>query len=371
MEYTREQFIELMTFGRAERPMFSELFALSDEVLEGWRAEGAAVEEIEMISFDWDYVRNMGCGADLGPLSGETASEKDPHAAEYVIRRSPLRMVTPASGDEAAAGPATEYPVRSMADWRKIKPLHEYNPDRIDWAEVASAKNARTKGALITARLPGAFETACRLMGEDDARIAFYDQPELMVDILDTLTHAALGVFQRLTDKLVPDVLFVRENLAASSGPLIAVERVSEFIVPYYRTVWRMLSSCGARLFQFEGRGNVGPLADILLDSGVNVLCPMEVAAGMDLVAARRSHGKRLAMIGGIDKEVLRIGKNAIRRELEYKMQPLMREAGTAFALDGAVPKGASLESYCYYVSLGREILGLPRRAPRKRGWQR
>jgi len=373
MEYSREQFIEMMTFGRAERPMFVELFPLSDEILEGWRAEGAPVEEVEMISFDWDYVRSIGCGVRLGPLGsrrGEVVAE-DEQAGEYVIPRNPVGGASPGEVGCAAEGPAAKHLVRNAGDWQKIKPDYQFHPDRIDWAQVASAKKARAKGTLVTASIPGALATARELMGEDDARIAFYDQPELMVDILDTLTNAALGVYQRLADKLVPDVLYVRENLAEAAGPLIQAERVREFIAPYYRAIWRAMSSSGTRLFQFESRGNICPLTDNLVYAGINVLCPMEVASGMDVVASRKRYGKRLAMIGGIDKEVLRRSKNAIRRELEYKMQPLMREGGMVFALDNRVPKGASLESYRYYVSLGREILGLPPRAPRRLSWQR
>ncbi len=373
MEYSREQFIEMMTFGRPERPMFVELFPLSDEVVETWRAEGALVEEVEMISLDWDYVRSIGCGVRLGPLSPhEQGIAPGPDCGdEYAIPRNPVRRTTFTEIDDPEDESRRKRPLQTAADWQKIKPAWQFHPDRTDWSHVASAKKARATGTLVTARIPGAFQTARELMGEDDARIAFHDQPELMVDIIDTLTNSALRVYQRLADKLVPDVLCVRENLATAAGPLIGAEKVGEFIAPYYRALWRMMSARGTRLFQFESRGNITPLLDILVNAGINALYPMEVSAGMDFVAARKTYGRRLAMIGGIDKEVLRRGKSAIRRELESKMQPSMREGGMAFALDNSIPKGASLESYRYYVTLGCEILGLPPRSPRKPSWQR
>jgi uroporphyrinogen-III decarboxylase len=97
----------------------------------------------------------------------------------------------------------------------------------------------------------------------------------------------------------------------------------------------------------------------------------MEPAAGMDVVEVRRRCGRRLAMLGGIDKHVLRQDKPAIRRELEYKMQPLMREGGMVFGLDHRIPNGTPLENYRYYVDTGREILGLPPRRPERKGWRR
>ena len=77
-------------------------------------------------------------------------------------------------------------------------------------------------------------------------------------------------------------------------------------------------------------------------------------------------------MLGGIDKHVLRQDKDAIRRELEYKLQPLMREAGgIVFSLDHRIPNGTPIENYRYYVQLGRELLGLPPLTPKSRGWAR
>jgi hypothetical protein len=55
MKWNREQYIELMTFGRAERPMFSELFGPLVGLPEEWRAQGASDDEIDMVGFDWDY----------------------------------------------------------------------------------------------------------------------------------------------------------------------------------------------------------------------------------------------------------------------------------------------------------------------------
>jgi hypothetical protein len=56
--------------------------------------------------------------------------------------------------------------------------------------------------------------------------------------------------------------------------------------------------------------------------------------------------------------------------ELEYKLQPLMRDGG-GFGLDHRIPNGTPLESYRYYVKRGRGILGLPPLDGKHSGWQR
>jgi len=105
------------------------------------------------------------------------------------------------------------------------------------------------------------------------------------------------------------------------------------------------------------------------LDAGLTCSYPMEPAAGMDVVEVRKKYGDRLSMLGGIDKHVLRQDRGAIRAELEYKLQPMMRTGGMVFGLDHRIPNGTPLENYRYYVKTAREILGLdPNVVP---GWKR
>ena len=85
----------------------------------------------------------------------------------------------------------------------------------------------------------------------------------------------------------------------------------------------------------------------------------------------RKQYAESVAIIGGIDKHVLRRSKDEIDRELEYKMQPEMQAGGMIFGLDHRIPNGTPLENYRHYVRRGREILGLPSLNGKHKGWGR
>ena len=102
------------------------------------------------------------------------------------------------------------------------------------------------------------------------------------------------------------------------------------------------------------------PVIDAFIDCGVNGFYPAEPAAGMDIVEIRKKYGHRIFLKGGIDKHALRKDREAIRKELTYKMSAPMQGGGTIFALDHRIPNGVPIENYRYYVQLGRELLGLP-----------
>jgi uroporphyrinogen-III decarboxylase len=127
----------------------------------------------------------------------------------------------------------------------------------------------------------------------------------------------------------------------------------------------------GVQIVSMDTDGNVNAVLEDFMRYGLNTIEPMEPAAGMDIVATRQRLGNRLAMLGGIDKHVLRRSKAEIRDELEYKMQPAMREGGMVLGLDHRIPNGTPLENYRYYVQLGREILGLRPLDGKSKGWGR
>ncbi len=368
MRWTREQYLDLMTFGQAERPMLTEMYGLLVGLEEEWRRQGASESEISLDAFDFDVVEYVNCGANTGLLGGcepRVLEQTD----DYIIRLDEFGRRTKLYTKVATIPLPLDHPVTDMDSWLKIKHWFTFREERIRWDDVEAARRAQREGKLVRAAIPGGFDLPRQLMGEEATCICYYDDPELMQDIMDTITDTCFQVLDRISDRLVIDNLSVAEDLAGKSGPLVGPKLVARFIQPYYRKIWDMLQAKGARLFNQDSDGNLNAVVEAFLDCGVNVMQPMEPAAYMDTVALRKKFGNRLALKGGIDKHVLRAGKAAILKELEYKLQDCMR-TGMVFGLDHRITNGTPIENYRFYVDTAREILGMePRRREDK--WTR
>lgn len=370
MRFTREQYLEIMTFGQFERPMLVELFGPLIGLDEEWRAQGATEDEINMLGFDWDFVPVVKCGGDTG-FYGCPKEQIIEDTKDYLIKLDGLGRKTKLMKGYATLPLPLDFPVKDMDSWLKIKHLLEYHEDRIDWKQVEHARRMQKEGHLVIAYIPGGFDYPRELMGEEITCLSYYLQPELMNDIIQTITETSFKVLDRISDVLLIDQLSVHEDMAGKTGPLIGPNEIEIYIRPYFRKVWDMLHSKGTRLFDMDSDGNVNPILDILIECGLNSMHPFEPAAGMDIVQVREKYGKQMLIRGGIDKHVLRQDKDAIRKELEYKMQPMMQEGGVVFGLDHRIPNGTPIENYRYYVDTAREILGLPPRDGKKKGWGR
>ena len=175
-------------------------------------------------------------------------------------------------------------------------------------------------------------------MGEAELCMAYYDQPELIHDMLDTIGETAVRVLERVMAAVQVDVLFVHEDMAGKSGPLAGPRQVEEFIAPYYRRVWDAAPSLGRGSLTRTATATCGRARRV---SGCRRQrdAPMEPAAGMDIVQIREQYGTRLAFYGGIDKHVMRRSKDEIVAELEYKIPPMVASGGCVLALRPSHPQ--------------------------------
>lgn len=370
MRWTREEYIEHMTFGNSDKAMLTELFGPLIGLEDEWRAQGATNDEIALTAFDFDYVPMASCGCNTGVFGGMKPKIIEDTPVHTISTDHLGRTVKLCKGKATIPLPL-DYPVTDMDSWLKIKPLYEFCEERIDYEMLERAKKLqKTENHLVLAAIPGGFDELRELMGEENLCIAYYEDPELLEDILGTISDTAFKVLDRASDLITIDNLMVHEDMAGKSGPLIGPNLVREYMLPYYRRIWDMLSSKGTKLFSQDSDGNINPILDAMLECGVNVTMPAEPAAGMDIVALREKYGNKLAIKGGIDKHVLRGTKEQIRDELEYKLRPEMRK-GTAFGLDHRIPNGTPIENYRYYVNTAREILGLPALDGKRSGWAR
>ncbi|MDD3242397.1 MAG: uroporphyrinogen decarboxylase family protein [Eubacteriales bacterium] len=357
MLWNREEYLSHMTFQGSPGEFFCELFGPLVGLEEEWRAQGATDAECDLSAFGWDGVRVEDAGCATGAISGITPrvlqeDDREIHSIDTLGRHVKL-----CKGSATIPLPQ-DYPVRGPEDWERIKPWFAFREERVDTERLKKLRDAQREGTLITAWMPGGFDAPRELMGEAALCLAYYDNPDMLQDMLNTMADTCLKVFERVCEYVTVDVLCVHEDMAGKSGPLIGQKQVKAFITPYYKKIWEPLKAHGSTLFSQDSDGNMDALIDAFLEAGVNVMYPLEPQAGMDMVTVRQKYGSQVAFKGGIDKFALRGTKEDIRRELEYKMSAAMKGGGVNFALDHRIPNGVPIENYRYYVALGRELLG-------------
>lgn len=353
---SRDEYLDHMTFQRNERPLFTEIFGPLVGLKEEWEEQGAMPAELDFTAFRYRCEQRFFLPLNTGCLSGLRDELIEDTKTHRLFRDGYGRTMKLSKGVATLPLPQ-DYPVATMDDWLKIKHWYAFSEARFGDAWEAAAREHARAGHVICAGIPGGFDEPRQLMGEAELCVAYYEQPELIQDMLDTIGEMAFKVLERVSSVVQVDLLFVHEDMAGGSGPMIGPRQVQQFIAPYYRRIWDLLSSRGARLFDQDSDGDMNGLIPTFLDAGVNVMHPMEPAAGMDIAKIREQYGSRLAFYGGIDKHVMKRTKPEIEAELNYKVPPLLKTGGCVFGLDHRILPGTPLDNYRFYLAKMWELL--------------
>ncbi len=356
MEVRREEYLNHMTFEANHSPMFTEIFGPMVGLKDEWRAQGASEAELDLSAFR--YRRQMTAGVPVNTgLIGGRAEEVLEESDEAIVGIDRYGRHVKLFKRSATIPLPLDYPVRTMDDWPAFRHHYEFSEERFRPGWEEAARKAAAEGKVVSVAIPGGFDEPRQLLGEEGVCVAFYEQPELIHDILRTIGETARRVLDRVSATVQVDQLNVHEDMAGKSGPLAGPKQIREFIAPYYLSVWEMLRDRGALTFDQDSDGNMTAVVQDFVDAGVNVMHPLEPAAGMDIVALREQFGQRLAFVGGLDKHCLRRGGRAIVEELERKIPPMMRTGGCVLGLDHRIPDGTTLEAYRFYIAKAWEIM--------------
>ena len=302
-------------------------------------------------------------GVDLWmlPRYEEMVLDEDP---EYIVKRTDRGEVqrVPKSPDTMSMPEHLEYPVKSRDDWEVLKKRFDpTDPLRFpsDWA--AQCARWRAEGPVLVfqgPRSPSLFGFVRELMGPERTLYAFYDEPDLVHDMMEYNTEFVVNLLPRVLDEAPLTSIYFWEDMCYKGGPLISPDMFREFMIPRYRRITDLARSRGIDAIFVDSDGDVSQLIPLWLEAGINGIYPMEVAAGMDVVALRRQYGHDLLMTGGIDKRVLAQDRAAIDAELEAKV-PLAFEGGYIPHIDHALPHDIPYENFCHYWERKKELLGI------------
>ena len=220
------------------------------------------------------------------------------------------------------------YPVRDRASWefyksrtapREFMPRHEID-------ERARRFDDRDKPLAVYAG--STYGTVRGLMGPAAASMTFFDDPELIHDIVEHHLQQTREYVFPLIERLRPEVVGIGEDLCYNHGMLLSPAQFDTFFGHYYREVCDCAFANGAAMVAIDTDGNAMEFATLARSYGVNAIYPFEVKAGNDLFALREAHPDFI-LFGWLEKEVVNEHNEAsIEPEIRAKVPPLLARRG-------------------------------------------
>ena len=195
-------------------------------------------------------------------------------------------------------------------------------------------------------------------MGVEGMSYLMYDTPNIYEDMVSTIAELSCWLIDRVLPTLPvkPDLAIGWEEMCGRSGPLIHPDMFDLYVRRHYLRVRDALERNGVYLYGIDTDGDIRDLVGHWLDAGVNLQMPVEIGVwNCDPALLRREYGDELRIVGGFDKRCLEQGREAIRRELDRRVN-LIEDGGYIPMPDHYIPPGTPLDAFRYYLDLVRSL---------------
>jgi len=354
----RERFVRVLTGQPVERVPFIKVFGGDNAVVAGWEQDRPGISKCidEVLQFEggfrgWQTTR---VNVDLTLTAPAEIIEEDD---EKVIRRTQDGTVRLARKGGDYHGRILEWAVKDRADWERVRDRHLQadDPARFpeDWAEYVALCRERDFALQLSHR--GVYGFIRTLVGDENLAYAFYDDPGLVHEIMDTYTDMAIAVWTKMVAEIDFDLIECWEDMASRNGAFISPDMFREFMKPNYEKIAEFARAHGIPIVLVDSDGYIESLADVMKEAGVTAMYPFEVQAGND-VAAFMDRDPDFGVIGGLDKNVMARGREAIDREIE-KARMLIRKGRFIPGPDHFVLSDVPWDGYRYFMERLREVV--------------
>ena len=194
-------------------------------------------------------------------------------------------------------GMPVEGPIQTLADFERYRPPDPHASGR--WASLDKLVR-RYKGHLaIGVHLNDVLSIPRNLMGFEHLMAAFGEAPELVRGLVDLSVTTNLELAKEAAQRGA-DFVFTGDDYAGTERPFVSPRMFREFLAAPLQRVITGFKALGLMVIKHTD-GNIRPILDMILDSGIDALDPIDPLAGLDLGEMKRQHGHRVAFKGNVD----------------------------------------------------------------------
>ncbi|MBT3374816.1 MAG: hypothetical protein HN742_02135 [Lentisphaerae bacterium] len=355
---TRERFVGTLTGRPVDRVPFMKVFGGRNAIKPHWEEQCPGIKDSidELLQFEgrhrgWD--RTL---VNMDPSRLDPPRIIEDHG-EYFVRDRGDGSIEQIhrSGDYNRHD--VGWPIKSLADWERYRDKHMQVDDPVrfpkDWDDHVKAYRDRDYPLQLTHR--GVYGFARNRMGDENLAYAFYDAPELVHQMMDDYTDFALQLWEKQCVNIQFDLIECWEDMACRTGSIISPATFREFMTPNYRKIAAFAKAHDIEIILVDSDGLIEDLTELMVEGGVNALYPYEVQSGNE-VARVRERFPRVGCVGGLDKQVMARGKDAIDREME-RARGLIEGGYFIPGPDHFVLSDVDFAEYRYFMEQLREVV--------------
>jgi uroporphyrinogen decarboxylase len=230
---------------------------------------------------------------------------------------------------------------------------NERDFEAFPWAELADLDFSKLSGA--SALLPPGmkaigvsgkiFTLTWMLMGFNNFAMAVIKDTPLLRAIFEKVAQIQLSALDTILAMPHVGGIWVVDDLAYNSGPIISLKHLEKFVFPWYKEIARRCHLAD-KLFFLHSDGKLDALIPSFIDIGLDVIQPVDPTCN-DIVKIKEHVAGKLCIVGNVPNDMLQDGKpEDIQKYVRTLLAKVAPGGGFMLGSGNSVPDWAKFENY-------------------------
>lgn len=294
----------------------------------------------------------LGLDAQFMPINGYCGFEEEPHAKgthyqdewgiTYVKDGWPVMV-------------QIDVPIKNRRDWNNYRLPDPDAPHRVKMIRDAVKAN-ETEMAIIAGFLGPFTMMYWYFMDLANLSLTVYDDPALIDEMCTAYVQWTLEAVRLAHEAGGIHAFAIADDWGGTTGLLMSPAHLRRFFIKPFTQIVQGMKRYGLPVMMHND-GNLWPVMDDLVGSGIDGFHPVERAASMDLQTIKDRYRARLCPIGNINNKTTMVTGTPedVKREALECLKVAAHGGGYVLATDHSLHDDIPLENIRAYIEVARE----------------
>ena len=225
-------------------------------------------------------------------------------------------------------------------------------PQDVDYSDIEAAARIVPDGMGVIGRTSGVLENVMFTLGFEGLSYLLADDPDLVRDCVDTVGTLMLGVVDAMASMDGVGAIFFGEDMGFKTATMLSPAALRQLIFPWHRRIVAAAHARGKPIL-LHSCGNLRAVAEDVIAIGWDARHSWEDVI-QPITEAKALYGDRIAVLGGIDMDLLGRGsEEAVRARVREVVACCAPGGGFALGSGNTVANYVPLANYLAMLDEG------------------
>lgn len=230
-------------------------------------------------------------------------------------------------------------------------------PLQADVSDIEWVAQNLPPGMKVIGQSSGVLENVMWLMGYEPFSYALADDPELIADMFEQIGTLFVAAHRKMAAIKGVGALCLGDDMGFKTGTLIAPDLLRQYVFPWQKRIVEAAHDHNLPMI-LHSCGNLNAIMDDLIDSvGIDAKHSYEDVI-LPITEAKRLWGDRVAVLGGVDVNLLTQGsEQQVRARVREIMRVCAPGGGFALGTGNSVANYIPVKNYLTMLDEGGKMI--------------